>query len=196
MLLLGNVKTNEIFEAKINEEKQQKPIQPSSTRAEKDQFITDKYVRKKYVLDTEDSERENINQVRMFSWRCGYGCALHIILQEFWVAIKDSNLHTALRCLALGADINYRNPDDNSRTALHIAVLQEDVVAVEFLLQWFCDVDQGDADGWTSLHHAASENNVRFVLTLLRRHAKPDIQNSDGKVSGSPCFFLTPSTND
>jgi Arf-GAP/coiled-coil/ANK repeat/PH domain-containing protein len=67
MLLLGNVKTNEIFEAKINAEKQQKPIQPSSTRAEKDQFITDKYVRKKYVLDTEDSERENINQVRMFS---------------------------------------------------------------------------------------------------------------------------------
>ncbi|KAJ2955167.1 hypothetical protein NQZ79_g8792 [Umbelopsis isabellina] len=163
MLLLGNVKTNEIFEAKINNEKQQKSIQPSSTRAEKDQFITDKYVRRKFVPDSEEAERENVNK-------------------EFWMAIKDSNLHTALRCLALGADINYRNSDDNLRTALHIAVLQEDVVAVEFLLQWFCDVDQGDADGWTSLHHAASENNVRFVLTLLRRHGKPDIQNNEGKT--------------
>jgi Arf-GAP/coiled-coil/ANK repeat/PH domain-containing protein len=64
MLLLGNVKTNEIFEAKINDEKQQKPIQPSSTRAEKDQFITDKYVRKKFVADSEEAERENVNKVR------------------------------------------------------------------------------------------------------------------------------------
>lgn len=64
MLLLGNVKTNEIFEAKINNEKQQKSIQPSSTRAEKDQFITDKYVRRKFVPDSEEAERENVNKVR------------------------------------------------------------------------------------------------------------------------------------
>lgn len=91
-------------------------------------------------------------------------------------------MHTALRYLALGANINYRNPDEKLNTALHVAVLQEDIVAVEFLLQWFCDVDEVDADGWTALHHAAAQNNVRFVLTLLRRHAKPDIKSNLGKV--------------
>lgn len=68
-------------------------------------------------------------------------------------------------------------------TGLHVAVLQEDIIAVEFLLQWFCDVDEKDDDGWTALHHAAAENNVRFVLTLLKRHAKPDIKSNAGKVS-------------
>ncbi|GAB5589535.1 hypothetical protein Unana1_04435 [Umbelopsis nana] len=164
MLLLGNIKTNEIFEAKLKAQQQARPVHPGSSRADKDQFITDKYVHRKYVADVESGETEGMDK-------------------QFWEAIKIPNLHTALSCLALGANINYRNPDEKLYTALHVAVTQEDVIAMEFLLQWFCDVDQVDADGWTSLHHAAAENNVRLVLTLLRRHAKPDIKSTSGKTA-------------
>ncbi|KAG2185136.1 hypothetical protein INT44_001926 [Umbelopsis vinacea] len=164
MLLLGNTKTNEIFEARLMSEQQNRPVNPSSSRAEKTEFITDKYVHKKYIAETSEEEADGLNE-------------------QFWKAIKNPNLHTALRCLALGANINYRNPDEKLYTGLHVAVLQEDIIAVEFLLQWFCDVDEKDDDGWTALHHAAAENNVRFVLTLLKRHAKPDIKSNAGKVS-------------
>ncbi|KAI8575403.1 hypothetical protein K450DRAFT_262065 [Umbelopsis ramanniana AG] len=164
MLLLGNVKTNEIFEARLLSEQQDRPVNPASSRAEKTAFITDKYVHKKYIAETSEEEAEGLNE-------------------QFWKAIKNPNLHTALRCLALGANINYRNPDEKLYTGLHVAVLQEDIIAVEFLLQWFCDVDEKDDDGWTALHLAAAENNVRFVLTLLKRHAKPDIKSNAGKTA-------------
>ncbi|KAH8552778.1 hypothetical protein BGW37DRAFT_271523 [Umbelopsis sp. PMI_123] len=164
MLLLGNVKTNEIFEARLISQQQERPVSPASSRAEKTSFITDKYVHKKYVAEVSSEETDGLNN-------------------EFWKAIKNPNLHTALRCLALGANINYRNPDEKLYTALHTAVLQEDIIMVEFLLQWFCDVNEKDENGWTALHHAAAENNVRFVLTLLRRHAKPDIKCNNGKTA-------------
>lgn len=55
-------------------------------------------------------------------------------------------------------------------------------VVVEFLLQRLSDINQQDENGWTALHYAASNNNVRLVLALLKRHAKPDIQDVSNRV--------------
>lgn len=57
-----------------------------------------------------------------------------------------------------------------------------DEVVVEFLLQRLGDVNQQDGNGWTCLHYAAANNNVRLVLALLKRHSKPDIKDNDDKV--------------
>lgn len=78
--------------------------------------------------------------------------------------------------------MDYKNKADKSQTALHRAVQQGDEVAVEFLLQWSCDVNQQDALGRTGLHYAAAANDVRLVLALLKRHAKADIKDEAGKV--------------
>ena len=103
--------------------------------------------------------------------------------------MTDSHLAEALRCLAHGAKVDYKNPDHEGQTALHKAVEQSDEIAVEFLLQWFSDVNQKDDKDWTSLHYAAANNNVRLVLALLKRHAKADAKDKDGKV-GKNCSSL------
>lgn len=73
MLLLGNIKTNEIFEAKLKAQQQARPVHPGSSRADKDQFITDKYVHRKYVADVESGETEGMDKVRYscYYMRCG-----------------------------------------------------------------------------------------------------------------------------
>jgi Arf-GAP/coiled-coil/ANK repeat/PH domain-containing protein len=58
---------------------------------------------------------------------------------------------------------------------------------VDFLLQWSSNVNQPDDDGYTSLHHAALSSNVRLVLSLLKRHAKSDVKDNDGKVNPLLC---------
>jgi Arf-GAP/coiled-coil/ANK repeat/PH domain-containing protein len=63
MLLLGNIKTNEVFEAKLIDHKSEKPVHPGSSRAEKDQFIRDKYVRRKYVAEVESDEVKDMDKV-------------------------------------------------------------------------------------------------------------------------------------
>lgn len=59
---------------------------------------------------------------------------------------------------------------------------------VEFLLQRLSDINQQDKNGWTALHFAAANNNVRLVLALLKRHAKPDIKDESNMVESN----LTP----
>lgn len=103
--------------------------------------------------------------------------------QAFWDAAAQSDLPKALQYLAEGAAVDYKHPGHHSQTPLHKAVEANDDVVVEFLLQWFADVNQTDCNGWTALHYAAASNNVRLVLSLLRRHAKADAQDNDGKVS-------------
>lgn len=103
--------------------------------------------------------------------------------QAFWDAAAQSDLPKALQYLAEGAAVDYKHPGHHSQTPLHKAVEANDDVVVEFLLQWFADVNQTDGNGWTALHYAAASNNVRLVLSLLRRHAKADAQDNDGKVS-------------
>jgi Arf-GAP/coiled-coil/ANK repeat/PH domain-containing protein len=103
-----------------------------------------------------------------------------------------------LKRLAQGASIDYKNPDDGDTTALHKMVSADDQVVVEFLLQRLSDVDQQDGNGWTALHYAASNDNVRLLLALLKRHAKSDIKDTSDMVrspSRIPCcidffFFL------
>lgn len=87
-----------------------------------------------------------------------------------------------MRRLAQGAHVDYKNPHDGLKTALHKVVQDNNQVIVEFLLQRLSDVNQQDENGWTALHYAASNNNVRLVLALLKRHAKPDIQDESDRV--------------
>jgi Arf-GAP/coiled-coil/ANK repeat/PH domain-containing protein len=97
--------------------------------------------------------------------------------------VTEGDLATSLKRLAQGAHVDYKNPDDGSRTALHKIVDRNDGVIVEFLLQRLSDINQQDADGWTALHYAAANNNVRLVLALLKRHAKSDIKDNSNMVS-------------
>ncbi|ORX44005.1 ArfGap-domain-containing protein [Hesseltinella vesiculosa] len=159
MLKLGNTAINSIYEEDIPEHMESFHIHPSSSRNERDLWITEKYMKKSFVKRLE-------NQDCVF-WHC---------------IVDDSDLAGGLRALAMGAAVDYKNPDADDQTALHRVVQQGNEAAVDFLLQWSANVNEQDINGYTSLHYAAAANNVRLVLCLLKRHAKADSKNTDGKT--------------
>ncbi|KAI8072662.1 hypothetical protein BC940DRAFT_121563 [Gongronella butleri] len=159
MLKLGNTAINRIYEEKVPAHMEVFRIQPASSRNERDLWITEKYVKKSFI--TEEAGQDAL----------------------FWASlVEDDNMAGAMQALAKGANVDYKNPDADEQTALHRMVQQGNEVAVDFLLQWSANVNEQDIHGYTSLHYAATCNNVRLVLCLLKRHAKADVKTKDGKV--------------
>jgi len=136
-------------------------------RAERERFIIAKYVKKEFINEGEDM-KEFVSR------------SVH---EAFWAAMDASDYCEALRCLALGANVDHHNDDHGSMTALHRAIARRDDIAVEFLYQWFCDINITDGQGWTAMHHAVSVGNTKVITTLIKRHAKYDIRNRNGEVS-------------
>ncbi|KAF9973115.1 Arf-GAP with coiled-coil, ANK repeat and PH domain-containing protein 2 [Actinomortierella ambigua] len=166
MLALGNEKTNSVFEAKLNAGGEERWITVNSERPEKERFIVAKYIKKEFIEDGE-SRKEFLTR------------SVH---EVFWTAMDCSDFPEALRCLALGANVDYKNPDHNSMTALHRAIARKDDTAVEFLFQWYSDINATDGAGWSPLHHAIAKDNSKALSQLVRRNAKYDVLNRDGQT--------------
>ncbi|KAF9363807.1 ADP-ribosylation factor GTPase-activating protein agd4 [Mortierella sp. NVP85] len=166
MLKLGNEKTNKIFEARILSGDEERWISVNSDRAERERFIIAKYIKKEFINEGEDM-KEFVSR------------SVH---EAFWAAMDASDYCEALRCLALGANIDHHNDDHGSMTALHRAIARRDDIAVEFLYQWFCDINITDGQGWTAMHHAVSVGNTKVITTLIKRHAKYDVRNRNGET--------------
>lgn len=162
MLRLGNSVANDIYEEVVPSDMENSRIRPSSGRGLRDKWIVDKYVKKAFVAPCPLSQ-ESLNK-------------------EFWNATIEGKLDVSLKRLAQGANVDYKNPDDGLRTALHKTVEKGDGITIEFLLQKLSNVDQQDANGWTALHYAAANDNVRIVFALLKRHAKADIKDNSNMV--------------
>ncbi|CAI2176475.1 13628_t:CDS:10 [Funneliformis geosporum] len=157
MLKLGNLKTNSIYEAKLSGDHE--IITTNSTSWGR--YILG--IRKVFKISKEDEIEASVDL-------------------SFWNAMSESNIYEALKNLSLGANVDWKNEERNSTTALHQAILRNDNVSVEFLLQWFCDINEVDNDGWSGLHHAAATNNSRLLLTLMKRHADIHLKDRKGKV--------------
>ncbi|CAG8543983.1 10085_t:CDS:10 [Diversispora eburnea] len=139
MLRLGNAKANQIYEAKLDNEKIL--LTTNRERIDREKFITDKYVNKKYIDKINDDKN------------------------SFWEAMDNSNLHDALKYLSLGAHVDWKNDLNNGTTALHQAIRRSDDVAVEFLLLWSSDIDVIDDNGW-SVDVALELQKVEAVTAL------------------------------
>lgn len=103
--------------------------------------------------------------------------------KKLWDAVSENDLPSALRCIAQGANVDCRSAEAGLQTALQKAVDNNNETTVEFLLQSQSNVNEKDGKGWTALHYAAANNNVRLVLALLKRHAQPDITDDSNKVT-------------
>ncbi|KAF9341119.1 ADP-ribosylation factor GTPase-activating protein agd4 [Linnemannia elongata] len=166
MLKLGNEKTNKIFEAKILSGDEERRISINSDRAEKERFIMAKYIKKEFIA-TGDDKKEFLKR------------SVH---EAFWDAMDVSDFCEALRCLALGANVDHRNDDHGSMTPLHRAIIRRDDIAVEFLFQWFCDINAVDSQGWSALHHAVANDSPKSLAHLIKKHAKYDIRNRNDQT--------------
>ncbi len=82
------------------------------------------------------------------------------------------------------SEINLKNYD--GYTALHTAVIKNDVDAVELLLENGADVDEKDEACDTALHHAAKNSNSLEILEMLL--AKGADVNTCGYQGKTPVF--------
>ncbi|XP_058818210.1 arf-GAP with coiled-coil, ANK repeat and PH domain-containing protein 2 [Topomyia yanbarensis] len=92
------------------------------------------------------------------------------------------NLPVMCQAMALGADKNWRNPDELDRTALHAAILSGSVMSCEFLLLNGCNINAIDRNGYTALHLATEHSSTAQAYLLLKHKAKYDIVSIDGKL--------------
>uniref|UniRef100_A0A8D3EC21 Arf-GAP with coiled-coil, ANK repeat and PH domain-containing protein n=1 Tax=Scophthalmus maximus TaxID=52904 RepID=A0A8D3EC21_SCOMX len=151
--VLGNDVMNRIYEARCSEEGLVKPTSDSS-RAEKETWIKEKYVEKRFVRNSgADGARESDAGLRL------YRSAL------------AGDLVAMAAALAEGAAVNGSNAEEEGRTALIGATVGGSLLACEFLLQNGANVNHRDLRGRGSLHAAATAGHTGQVCLLLKRGA-------------------------
>eukprot|EP00117_Sycon_ciliatum_P048111 scpid45080/ scgid34296/ Ankyrin repeat and KH domain-containing protein mask; Multiple ankyrin repeat single KH domain-containing protein len=90
-------------------------------------------------------------------------------------ACHGSKVPQIRHCLDRGDDVDARNAF--GQTALHIAVLRDNTLAVQMLIEGGCEVDAQDVFRWTPLMLACRRGMLTMVNTLLEQSA--DMQKVD-----------------
>ena len=158
----GNKFAKKVFEELLTDDIERP--NPDSSREEKQNWIIQKYIDKKYCSPIELKD----------------GKTLEIFLQE---AVLDGDLENTLRTIVHGADLNWKDPQHLDFSALHFAVTEGQVFLCDLLLQNGADPNIADGSGWTPLHHCAYLNKVDCVILLIRRGAKLAIVDNQDKVN-------------
>ena len=87
------------------------------------------------------------------------------------MAAKYGHIHIMEILCEFGAKVNAAT-GNGSHNALHIGVLENHAMVVEFLMKNGCDKNLADEDGFTPLHKAIQLGNGRMIETLLSTGAQ------------------------
>lgn len=79
-------------------------------------------------------------------------------------------------------ELNECPRDDRGLTSLHIAVLYDQIVIVDFLLDHGTDINAADLDGLTPLHYACVKGHQNVLLLMLHANADPTVTDSQGNT--------------
>ncbi|KAK9520377.1 hypothetical protein VZT92_020270 [Zoarces viviparus] len=148
LCVLGNNVMNRIYEARCSEEGRVKP-RADSLRAEKETWIKEKYVEKRFV-------QKSVSDVAQ---------------RRLYRAAVAGELVDMAAALAQGADVNRSIGEEEGRTALIGAAVGESLSACEFLLLNGANVNHRDLRGQGALHTAATAGHTGQVCLLLKRGA-------------------------
>ncbi|XP_072012119.1 arf-GAP with coiled-coil, ANK repeat and PH domain-containing protein 3 isoform X5 [Engystomops pustulosus] len=96
-------------------------------------------------------------------------------------ASRARNLPIMAEALANGANVNWVNDEDESKTPLIQAVMGGSLIACEFLLQNGADVNQTDMRGRAPIHHATYLGHTGQVCLFLKRGANQHAVDDDGQ---------------
>ncbi|XP_076590649.1 arf-GAP with coiled-coil, ANK repeat and PH domain-containing protein 2 [Chaetodon auriga] len=150
LCVLGNNVMNRIYEARCSEEGRVKP-RADSQRAEKEAWIRQKYVEKRFVqICSSDGAHAGLRLYR---------------------AALAGDLVAMAAALAEGAEVNGSVGEEEGRTALIGAAVGGSLLACEFLLLNGANVNHRDQRGRGALHAAATAGHTGQVCLLLKRGA-------------------------
>lgn len=156
LCVLGNDVMNRIYEARCSEEGRHKP-RTDSPRAEKELWIREKFVEKKFV-------RSSCSE--------GDGAEKDDVALRLYRAALEGDLVAMASALAEGAEVNGSIVGKEAgRTALIGAAVGGSLLACEFLLVNGANVNHRDQRGQGALHAAATAGHTGQVCLLLKRGA-------------------------
>uniref|UniRef100_A0A1A8PXT2 Arf-GAP with coiled-coil, ANK repeat and PH domain-containing protein n=3 Tax=Nothobranchius rachovii TaxID=451742 RepID=A0A1A8PXT2_9TELE len=155
LCVLGNDAVNRIYEARCSQEGRLKP-QADSPRAEKEAWIRDKYVERRFLQrSSSDGEKHQEDEAGL----------------RLYQAAVAGDLVAMATALAEGAGVNSSIAKEEGRTALSGAAVGGSLSACEFLLQNGANVNHRDWRGRGALHAAATAGHTGQVCLLLKRGA-------------------------
>lgn len=175
MLELGNNLLNSILEANVDERKVSR-LNSMSSPAEREIFIKAKYVEKQFMVKTREnfpcgsekleqlsqqiaSQENNLTKEMTPFLSDIYQNYLNLL---FYSAAENTSLNFLSRALLRGANVDWRNPDDNGKTALHKSVESGSLPCCEYLLLNGAKVNLQDDQGRSPLHLAVERSNTGY----------------------------------
>ncbi|KAJ0063916.1 hypothetical protein NL108_013723, partial [Boleophthalmus pectinirostris] len=161
LCILGNDVMNRIYESRCSDEGRVKP-QPDAPRSEKEKWIREKYVEKRFV------QRESPGEALSL---CFPDCSKEELAQRLYRAALEGDLVSMATALAQGSEVNAVVPEEHGRTALIGAAIGGSLLACEFLLLNGANVNHRDLSGQGALHAAATAGHTGQVCLLLKRGA-------------------------
>jgi len=102
----------------------------------------------------------------------------------FEESIKESDGHAIMTMLRrVSVDIDVDRINMAGMTALHQAVLDDNLVVVRLLLHHGAGLNKKDEDSWTPLHAAAANGHHQIAEFLLSQGASRDVLTDDGETA-------------
>ncbi|KJE90641.1 development and differentiation enhancing factor 2 [Capsaspora owczarzaki ATCC 30864] len=155
---LGNTAVNVIYESALSATKPS----PQSSMDDRKTFIYAKYRDRAYVRAVYPPDSE---------------------LTELFAAIHDRRVNTILQLKAQGMDFNQSITQDGIETyAVHRAVAEDSVLALDFMAHNMARIDLVDRQGYTPLTLAAYYDHINCARVLLRSGAMSECKTAESCV--------------
>ncbi|XP_055349678.1 transient receptor potential cation channel subfamily A member 1-like [Paramacrobiotus metropolitanus] len=100
----------------------------------------------------------------------------HGAVAEFFQAISAGNRDVAKSLMRNNIDLVHSR-NRSGKTAIHVAVVNENFAVLQDLLDNKADINAVDNEGNTALHLAAAKNDGAAIAALLASQANPKIKN-------------------
>jgi ankyrin repeat protein len=103
--------------------------------------------------------------------------------KALYKAARDGKLGEVRTAVDAGAPMEWANPGEGGRRAIHAASNERHKDVVAFLGSRGADVNAGDDNQYTPLHLAAYMGHASVCTTLLALGADPTVQNEYGQTA-------------
>lgn len=148
MTKIGNRRFNDIYEANITGAGYTKPT-PDSERSLRERYIRAKYADKLFFANQNRASPDELGQ-------------------ELYNLVCEENDRTVdvFKLIVEGANMEWKNPNDEDKCAVHAAVVFDKLLYLEIMLLNGASIFCLESRKWTPMHYAAYYHRVHCAVVL------------------------------